>query len=393
MAKPFYGRRTPLSIALSCTLVVVAGALALAACSPAAAPAPTAAPAKPAAAAAGAAPAAAPAPTTAGAPAAPAKPAQVVTLRAGASDPEGTSAPAMAIGRISQLANKLSNGELNVQPFYTSLGVEQQLAEAVKGGSVDIGYTATANLARFTDAFLQFDLPFLFKNDKAYIDVMENTPAGKKATAQFEKDLGVKVLAWTSHGYDAMSGTDLNIRNKAVHVPADLKGLKIRTSSTPVQLALFKAYGANPTPVDYAQLYSALQQGVIDANGATPLVPYASIKLFEVCKYYTAIGFTNNLLPIYINRNKFDSLTPSQQKALVDAGAETEQAAGQDARNLVQKATDETEKAGVQIYHPTKDEMAQWTAVRADVWKVAADQYPGKVDLSVADDIYKLNQR
>ena len=87
-----------------------------------------------------------------------------VILRAGASDPEGTTAPALSIGKLCELATKLSNGELNVQPFYQSLGVEQQLAAAVKGGSVDIGFTAVSNLARFTDAFLQFDLPFLFRN-------------------------------------------------------------------------------------------------------------------------------------------------------------------------------------------------------------------------------------
>ncbi len=75
-----------------------------------------------------------------------------LVLRAGASDPEGTTAPALSIGKLCELATKLSNGELNVQPFYQSLGIEQQLATAVKAGSVDIGFTATSNLAPFTDA-------------------------------------------------------------------------------------------------------------------------------------------------------------------------------------------------------------------------------------------------
>ena len=150
----------------------------------------------------------------------PARAAGPVILRAGASDPEGTTAPALSIGKLCELATKLSKGELNVQPFYQSLGVEQQLAAGIKGGTIDIGFTATPNLAPFTDAFLQFDLPFLFKNDKAYIDVLENHPAGKKALAQFEKDLGVKVLLITSHTYDApVSGTDLMTRTKPVKVP------------------------------------------------------------------------------------------------------------------------------------------------------------------------------
>jgi TRAP-type C4-dicarboxylate transport system substrate-binding protein len=283
---------------------------------------------------------------------------------------------------------------LNVQPFYQSLGVEQQLAAAIKSGSVDIGFTATPNLAPFTEAYLQFDLPFLFKNDKVYIDILENHPAGKKALAQFEKDLGVKVLLITSHTYDApVSGTDLMMRNKQVKVPADLKGLKIRTSSTPVEINLMKAYGANPTPVQYGQLYTALQQGVIDGNAATPLPPAASIKLYEVTKHYTAIGFRMNLLPIYINQKKFDSLTPSQQKAILDAAAQVKPLAGQWARDKVKSSIAEYEKAGVPIYHPTKDEMKKWMSVREKVWQEIAAEFKGKIDLTVANDIFKASKR
>jgi TRAP-type transport system periplasmic protein len=315
-------------------------------------------------------------------------------LRAGASDPEGTTAPALSIGKLCELATKLSNGELNAQPFYQSLGIEQQLATAVKAGSVDIGFTATPNLAPFTDAYLQFDLPFLFKNDRTYIDVLENHPAGKKALTQFEKDLGVKVLLITSHTYDAeVSGTNLETRSKQVKVPADLKGLKIRTSSTPVEISLMKAYGANPTPVPYAQVYSALQQGVVDGNAATPLPPSASIKLYEVTKYYLAIGFRMNLLPIYINQKKFDSLTASQKKALLDAAAQVKPMAGQWARDKVKSSIAELQKAGVNIYHPTKDEMAQWVSVREKVWQEIADAFKGKIDLAVANELYKLSPR
>jgi TRAP-type C4-dicarboxylate transport system substrate-binding protein len=317
-----------------------------------------------------------------------------ITLRAGASEPQGTTAPAMAIGTFCGLATKLSNGELNVQPFYQSLGVEQQLATAVKSGSVDIGYISTSNVARFTDAFLQFDLPFLFKNDRAYIEMLKSHAAGKKALVQFERDLGVKTLLITSHSYDAeVSGTDLQTRDRPVKVPADIKGLKLRSTSTPVELAVVKAYGANPTPVDWGQLYTALQQGVVDGNAGTPLPPYAAIKLYEVTKYYVAIGFRNNLFPIYMNQKKFDSLTPSQQKALLDAAAQTEALAGQYGRDKVKAAIEEVKKAGVQIYHPTRDEMAQWMSVREKVWQQVTDEFKGKIDLGVANDIFRVSAR
>ena len=176
-------------------------------------------------------------------------------------------------------------------------------------------------------------------------------------------------------------------------VPDDLKGLKIRTSSTPVEINLMKAYGANPTPVQYAQLYTALQQGVVDGNAATPMPPAAAIKLYEVAKYYTAIGFRFNLLPIYINQKKFDSLTASQKKALLDAAAQVKPLAGQWARDKVKSSAAEFEKAGVRIYKPNKDEMAKWLSVREKVWKEIVESYKGKIDLAVANDIYKLSPR
>ncbi|HSC70824.1 MAG TPA: TRAP transporter substrate-binding protein DctP, partial [Candidatus Methylomirabilis sp.] len=154
-----------------------------------------------------------------------------------------------------------------------------------------------------------------------------------------------------------------------------------------------KAYGANPTPVDWGQLYTALQQGVVDGNAGTPLPPYASIKLYEVTKHYVAIGFRNNLFPIYMNQKKFDSLTPVQQKALLDAAAQTEALAGQFGRDKVKAAIGEVEKAGVRIYHPNREEMAQWLSVRETVWQGVADQFKGKIDLGVASEIFKLNPR
>ena len=314
-----------------------------------------------------------------------------LVLRAGASDPEGSTAPSMAIGKLTELITQLSKGELEAKPFYQSLGIEQQLATAVKSGSVDIGFTATSNLAPFTEAFLQFDLPFLFKNAKAAIDALETHPAGKKAIAQMEKDMGVKVLLLTSHTYDApVSGTDIIMRSKQIKVPDDLKGLKIRTASTPVEIAIMKSYGANPTPIPYGQLYTALQQGVVDGNAATPIVPAASIKLYEVAKTYTAIGFRINILPLYMNQKKFYSLTPSQQKAILDAAEQVKPLAGQWAREKVQSALADFSKAGVQIYYPNKEEMTKWLAVREALWTQIANDFKGKIDLNIANEMYKL---
>jgi TRAP-type transport system periplasmic protein len=312
-----------------------------------------------------------------------------VLLRFAASDPEGSTAPAKSIGKLCELITKLSNGELQAQPFYQSLGIEQQIATAVKSGSVDGGFTTTANLTPFTDAFLMYDFPFLFKNDRGAIDCLENHPAGKKTIAQMEQDLGVKVLLITSHTYDSpTSGKDLITRNTQVRVPNDIKGLKLRTSSATAEIFLLRAYGANPTPVPYAQVYAALQQGVVDGNACTPVPAAAAIKLYEVTKYYTALCFGITVLPIYMNQKKFDSLTPFQKKVILDAAEQVKPLAGQWAREKTVAAISEFEKAGVHIYYPNKEEMEKWLAVRQDVWKQIAEVFKGKIDLNIANALY-----
>lgn len=363
------------SILQGAVLAAMAAAVMLAACAPSAA-APTAAPqAKPA--------------EPAKSVEQPAKPgAQPLLLRLGTGDPEGQSAMSTGAARFAQLATEKSKGELDVKVFYQSLGAEATLTEAVIGGSVDLGTSAMGNLSRFTDAFLTFDLPFLFKDDAAILDYLERDPNGKKILERFEQDAGLKVLLPMTHTGDAgISGANISTRNKLLRTPADIKGLKLRTMTTPVDQALFKAWGANPTVVDWNQLYSALQQGVVDGSTGSTLPAYASIKMYEVTKYYLPFGFRNFTLPLFINAKKFNSLTPSQQKALIEAAEETRAFNRKDATEFVNRALEATKKAGVTIYEPTPEEMTQWTSVRDQVWKDVSEQFKGKIDLDLAKQI------
>jgi TRAP-type transport system periplasmic protein len=311
---------------------------------------------------------------------------QPIVLRLGTGDPAGASSTSTTSAKFAELANQKSNGELDVKVFYQSLGTEAGLTEQVVGGSVDMGTCAMGNLSRFTDAFLTLDLPFLFKGDAAVLEFLEKDPQGKKVIEKFEKDAGLKVVLPMTHtSTSEVNGANISTRNKLLRVPADIKGLKLRTMTTPVDQALFKAWGANPTPVDWAQLYSALQQGVVDGSTGSTLPAYASIKMYEVTKFYLAMGFRNFTLPMFINAKKFNSLTPAQQQALMDAGAEAGAFNRKDALGFVERALDATKKAGTQIYFPTPDEYAQWASVRDKVWQEVAEHFKGKVDLTLAN--------
>ena len=94
---------------------------------------------------------------------------------------------ARPIGRLADLIKEKSKGEIEAKVFYQSLGTEQQLAQSVMSGTVDIGELANGNSSRFTNAFLIYDLPFLFKKYDNLLKSLD-TASGKKVVSQFEKD-------------------------------------------------------------------------------------------------------------------------------------------------------------------------------------------------------------
>ncbi|MGH9549284.1 MAG: TRAP transporter substrate-binding protein, partial [Terriglobales bacterium] len=243
--------------------------------------------------------------------------APVVELRAASSVPQADQAT-LSLNKFAELVSAKSGGEIAVHVFPQSLGVEHQLVQGAQSGSVDIGMITNGNASRFTDAYLVLDLPFLFKKYDDLLDFM-NSPLGGETIRTFEKDTGLKHLYMISFG----SGRDIQTRNKQLRTPADIKGLKIRTISTPVELATFKAWGANPTPLSWDQTYSALQQGVVDGMQSN-IAPVWAGKFYEVIKHDVRVNYTASFEEVFIGAKKFASLSPKHQQIILDAAKETE---------------------------------------------------------------------
>lgn len=310
----------------------------------------------------------------------PAKP-PVVELRAGTTNPKGN-VVSNGIDKLAEIVEKKTNGEVRIRVFYQSLGIERTLAEAVMAGSVDIGQFGQANAASHTNAFLVYNLPFLFKN---YDDVFRSLddPIGRKVIAQYEKDLGVKVLFIGSFG----SGRDLQTR-KPVRTPGDLKGVKIRANPTPVDQSTFKAWGANPTPVDWGQMYSALQQGIVDGM-QTDAFAYYSIKAYEVVKFNMRLGYQADFATVFINPKKLASLASHYQTAILEAGREAGLWQRKHAAEELAAVFEHLKKNGVEIYQPTPEQYAQWTSVREKVWQEVGEQLKGKIDMTAAKQLHE----
>jgi tripartite ATP-independent transporter DctP family solute receptor len=304
-----------------------------------------------------------------------------VVLRAGSSS--GSTDPlTLSLNKFAELVAQKTHGDVTVQVFPQTLGVEHQLLQAAQTGGVDIGMISNGNASRFTSAYLVLDLPFLFKQYEDLLTFMDS-PTGKEMISRFEKDTGLKSLFLISFG----SGRDIQTRNKPLKTPADIKGLKIRTISTPVELATFKAWGANPTPLDWDQTYGALQQGVVDGMQSN-IAPVWAGKFYEVLKYDLRINYTASFVDVFMNPGKFSSLSADQQRAVLEAANETQTWIRKYAADQLQGYLNDLKVQGMQVYTPTPAEYQQWVAVRDRVWDEAAKSYGGKIDLSLARKIY-----
>jgi len=307
--------------------------------------------------------------------------ASAANLRIGCGNPKGA-ITCDAHEHFADLLRQKSGGSLTATVFYQSLGSEAELAQSVISGSVDVGDMSNGNATRFSRAFQLYDLPFLFKN----VDTLASSlrgDLGKQTIAAFESQSGLVFLFPTMFG----TGRDIQTTKKQLKVPADIKGLKIRAIATPVDQAIFKAWGANPTPVDFGQLFAALQQGVVDGEQVTVSVVLTS-NHYEVIKYNLRIDYQMLFTVNYMNKRKFESLSDEHRKIVREAAAETAMWQLKDSSARVGKLIQELEKKGVSMYTPTAEEYRQWTEARTEVWKDVASKSNGAIDLRVAQQIY-----
>ncbi len=205
-----------------------------------------------------------------------------------------------------------SNGRIKVEIYPNAqLGGDRQTVEALNLGTLEMCVPAGSVLAGFDEKFMVLDLPFLFKTKEAAFKAFD----GEFGTMLSEglKSKNIINLGYGENGYRNITN------NKApITKPEDLKGLKIRTMENPVHISTFKAFGANPTPMAFGELFTALQQKTVDAQENPTAIIYTS-KFYEVQKYLSLTGHVYANCPYLISKTFYESLPTDLQKVVSDA--------------------------------------------------------------------------
>ncbi|MDR1048528.1 MAG: TRAP transporter substrate-binding protein [Synergistaceae bacterium] len=211
--------------------------------------------------------------------------------------------------RFKELIEAKSGGRIAADVFHSSqLGSERDLIEGLQLGTVQMTVVSTAPLSGFTSDFLAFDLPFIFSSVKAARDCVDSE-IGQKMLDQLASQ-GITGLCFFENGF-----RDVTNSRRPIQTPADLDGIKIRTMENPIHMATFRVMKADPTPMAFGELFTALQQKTIDAQ-ENPLAIVDTSKFYEVQDYLSLTDHFYAPAPVLAGKAFFDSLPADLQAAV-----------------------------------------------------------------------------
>ncbi|WP_137893394.1 TRAP transporter substrate-binding protein [Ramlibacter sp. 2FC] len=252
--------------------------------------------------------------------------AQAVKLRLAHSGAEAETQHAAALEFARQVKAR-TGGQVEIQVYPASvLGNDNTAIAGVRGGTIDLCTSGTPYFTGMVGRMNVLDLPYIFASAEHAYKVLDGA-IGRDLLDELEGH-GLKGLAYWEVGFRSLTNS-----RRPVRQPEDIKGLKIRTTPNPAHLKAFQIFGAAPTPMPIAEVFSALENKAVDGQ-ENPVGIVRGAKLYEVQKYMSMTRHAYTAMPVVMNKAKFASLSPAQQQALTEAAL----AAGSLQRELIRKS-------------------------------------------------------
>lgn len=242
------------------------------------------------------------------------KPAKVTVMKIGSTDKPDV-AMGKAMFKFKELVEEKTKGSIKVEVFPDSqLGGERDIIEGIQLGSIQGGPVGAAVTSNFEPVFNLWSLPFVFPTREDSHRILDG-PLGQETLAELE-GLGILGFGFWESGIRNLTNSKGEIKS-----PADLNGLKIRTLENQIQLDVWKELGAAPTPMAFPELFTSLQQGVVDGQ-ENPFSVIAAAKFDEVQKYLTETAHLIGVNPFMVNKKWYEDLTAEEQTAIKEAAEE-----------------------------------------------------------------------
>jgi C4-dicarboxylate-binding protein DctP len=282
-----------------------------------------------------------------------------------------------AAEKFKELAEAATKGRVKIEVYANStLYKDKEELEALQLGAVQM---LAPSMAKFgplgVKEFELFDFPYLFTDQKS-LERVTNGPVGKEMLKRLETK-GLIGLSFWDNGFKIMSS------NRSMHVPTDLKGLKLRIQASKVLDEQMRVLGANPQVMAFSEVYQALQTGVVDGLENVPSNLYTQ-KMHEVQKHMTVTNHGYIGYAVVVNKKFWEKLPVDVRSQLDGAMKEATEYANKIAQQENEAALDAIRKSGkVTVYMPTDAEKAEWRKVMLPVHKTMEERI-GKDLISAA---------
>jgi len=251
----------------------------------------------------------------------------------------------LGMKKTAETVAQKTNNRIQIQVFPSAqLGTGKDMIEAVVFGSQAMATEGAAMFSQWSPRLSIMEAPYIFRDVDHMYKVMKG-PIGQEMQDELVTKRGLRSLGVLYYGVRQLTA------NKPVTKPEDVKGMKLRVPEVPLYLEMARAWGANPTPMAFAELYLALKQGTVDAQ-ENPIPTINSGKFYEVQKYLVLTGHI--MVPQFhaISDKLWKSLSAADQKILQDAVDEGITFSNEMLIKQEQSLVDEFKKKGMQVITP-----------------------------------------
>jgi len=254
-----------------------------------------------------------------------------------------------------QIVEGESHGRLIVEIYPSNqLGGAKTLSVSVRKGVVEGLCPSTGKLEPHFSKVNLLYLPFLFKSEDVAWKVLDG-PFGREWGEALRKETGLRLLAFLENG----GFTNFVTTGTPIHSPADMKGMKIRTEEVATMMEMVRALGASPVAIDWPEMYTSLQTGVVDGLEENPVV-LVDFNLHEVTNYMVMDRHMYASLAFCVNDKWFTGLDPDLQAIVLRAAKVAQMINRGICRRKENLAVKALKKKGFEFYYPTDEEYNQF---------------------------------
>lgn len=289
------------------------------------------------------------------------------TLKVGFGSSIDNSSGGQGLKKFKELVEKESGGRITVELFGDGqLGNDKSMMEALQMGTLDMTLPSSSPVSEFTKAFLAFDLPFLFTTPEQADKVLDGN-SGKEILKTLDT-VNIVGLCYFENGFR-------NITNSkhAIKSVADLSGLKIRTMQNPIHLETFKLWGANPLPMAFNEVFTALEQKTLDGQENPNTLIYDA-GFYEAQKYLTLSRHFYTPYVLMISKKTWDKLSPEDQQLIQKCADEAKVFQRETNRRLDAEYLQKIKDHGLTVDTLSEAEITQMKEIAKPVYdKFSAD--------------------